>query len=294
MDYKYLYEDGFYLDTKGEELYIGGRMSLELDSLVEVRGWVEWLVEDRYRVEGSINTKWFTASINRVVSTPTFLQQAYRGSHDVWLKNFSNTEYNVIKGNLIYRSGRLSVYPGVSFTTLRNYIFFKNDDFGSLQTVLPVQSGGYQTFVSPSFSLRINFLRNTSFTTNVIYARMLENADDAVQLPEIFLNSQLAYSNIWFNGNFDFQVGVDFHYKSKYFAPGYDLPIQQFYTQLNMQTPAFPVMDVFLNAKIKRGRIFIKYHNLLKIFNEYGYVPTPFYPGQKNVVDFGFDWSFYD
>jgi hypothetical protein len=25
-----------------------------------------------------------------------------------------------------------------------------------------------------------------------------------------------------------------------------------------------------------------------------GWFPTPYYPGQSNVVDFGFDWSFYD
>jgi hypothetical protein len=30
------------------------------------------------------------------------------------------------------------------------------------------------------------------------------------------------------------------------------------------------------------------------LFNNYGNIPTPYYPGIKNLLDFGFDWSFYD
>jgi hypothetical protein len=87
---------------------------------------------------------------------------------------------------------------------------------------------------------------------------------------------------------------VDVHYKSEYYASGYDITTQQFYTQTTIKILDFPIIDFFLNTKIKRGRIFFKFHNFMKLFADYGYVPTPFYPGQKNVIDFGFDWSFYD
>jgi hypothetical protein len=113
-------------------------------------------------------------------------------------------------------------------------------------------------------------------------------------MPELFINAQLAYSNIWFGGNFDFQAGVDVHWKSDYFAYGYDPVVQQFYTQQKHAAPDFPLLDVFISAKIIRGRVFFKYHNLLKAFTKIGNVPTPFYPGVMNVFDFGFDWSFYD
>jgi hypothetical protein len=89
-------------------------------------------------------------------------------------------------------------------------------------------------------------------------------------------------------------AGIDVHWQSAYFALGYDPAIQQFYTQNDFQSPAFPVIDVFFNAKIKRGRIFVKYHNLNQLITKQGYVPTPYYPAAKNLIDFGFDWSFYD
>jgi hypothetical protein len=32
----------------------------------------------------------------------------------------------------------------------------------------------------------------------------------------------------------------------------------------------------------------------MQAFNDSGFMPTAGYPGQRNIIDFGFDWSFYD
>lgn len=294
MNYRYFNEK--YLDTKtsGTEFYVGGRIEFQLDSLISIRGWTEWMLDDRYQIQGSIKTKWFEAAAKRSVSTPSYLTQAYRGSHDVWINNFNNTEGTEIKGNLIYESKKLSVYPGVRFTTMRNYIFFKENNNTSGQRVFPQQSSGYQTWVSPELNFTYSISKSVKLITHGLYTKVLENADDAVQMPELFVNSQLSYANIFFRGNFDFQVGIDAHWKSAYYAPAYDLVIQQFYVQKNIQAPDFPIVDLFLNVRIQRARVFVKYNNLLKAFNDYANVPTPYYPGIRNIIDFGFDWSFYD
>jgi Putative porin len=293
VDYKYIDESNFYLDTSDDELYLGGRMELQVDSLIEVKGWVEWMMDERYQIRGSIRTKWFEASVKRSVSTPAYLQQAYRASHDLWLNSFTNVEASEIKGNLIYQSKRIAIYPGIRFSTFRNYIFFKQDT-SNAQHVLPIQSSGYQTWVSPELNLSFTVARHINFIGQALYTTVLENSEDAIQVPEMFINAQLSYSNIWFNGNMDFQTGVDVHWKSAYYAPGYDPVIQQFYQQRDFVSPSFPIVDVFLNIKIKRARVFVKYNNLLMLFSSYGNIPTPYYPGIRNLIDFGFDWSFYN
>ncbi len=294
MVYQNFPQQDFTLTTSGNEFYVGGRIALRLDSLIEVRGQLESMLDERYKIAGSIETKWFTASLKRIVYSPAFLFQAYRGLHDEWSNDFSPTEASELKGSLIYRSPRFSLIPGVRLATFRNYVFFKQDDFGVEQTVLPVQSGGFQTLALPEIHLSIMPVKHTTLSATGIYSYILENADNAMQLPELFINAQLAYANIWVHGNFDFQIGVDVHWKSSYYAYGYDPVIQQFYTQQQYTVPDYPQVDVFFNAKILRGRIFLKYNNLFKAFNNAGYVPTPFYPGVINTFDFGFDWSFYD
>ena len=110
----------------------------------------------------------------------------------------------------------------------------------------------------------------------------------------MFVNGQLSYDNLFFQDNLDMQAGLDVHWKSAYDPLAYDPAIQQFYNQSSFHAPSFPVLDAFFNAKLKRARIFVKYNNLIQIFTKTGYFPTPYYPGQKNILDFGFDWSFYD
>ena len=102
------------------------------------------------------------------------------------------------------------------------------------------------------------------------------------------------YSNILYGGNLHLQLGVDFHQRSAYFANGYDPSTMQFYVQDEFEINSFPVIDIFLNVKINRGRAFLKFNNLNELIKGSGYFLTPFYPGQASVLDLGFDWILFD
>ena len=295
--------------VSGVESYIGGRMSLRLDSIGDITGWGELQQNGNFRIEGQIKSRWFEASVKQVQYSPGLLLQTYRGSHDYWVNNFSNQNATQVNGYLHYDSKVLSVSPGLTFTRLGNYIFFKEDTVKDAATrkqlVLPMQSSGQQVIFSPEFKFSLTFLRHVNLSSQIIYTKLLDNPDDAIQVPDLFINAQLSYANIFFNENFDMHGGIDVHYHSSYYPLAYDVPIQQFYVQQQithgekitdgaLRAPAFPIIDIFLNARIKRGRIFFKYHNLIQAFTKQGYMPTPTYPGQRNIIDFGFDWSFYD
>lgn len=296
MDYKYIVEDTLRIQTKGDEHYIGGRMALQLDSLMELRGWVEVVNTGNFRIEGTLKSKWIEASIKQNKYDPGFMYQAYRGTHDVWNENFSPVDVTQLNGYIFFRSKWLMLSPGVTFTRLNNYVYF-DEDVTRLQHVYPQQSTGSHVVAAPEFRFSLTILKHITLRGQGIYTSLLENANNAMTVPELFVNGQLAYQNIFFNSNLDMQAGLDIHWQSDYTALNYDPVIQQFYVQDPAQpfvSPSFPIIDVFFNAKIKRGRIFVKYTNLIQVFTKEGYFPTPFYPGQSSVIDFGFDWSFYD
>jgi hypothetical protein len=293
--------------VSGVETYIGGRMSLNLDSIGEVTAWGELQQNGNFRIEGDIKSRWFEATVKQVQYSPGLLLQRYRGSHDDWTNYFSNQNATQVNGYLHYDSKVLKVSPGFTFTRLGNYIFFKDTITTNdrVQNVFPIQSEGQQVIFSPEFKFSLTFLRHINLSSQIIYTKLLDNPDDAIQVPDLFINAQLSYANIFFNDNFDMHGGVDIHYHSSYYPLAYDVPIQQFYVQQQitgddtnamspLRVPAFPIIDIFLNARIKRGRVFFKYHNLIQAFTKQGYMPTPTYPGQRNIIDFGFDWSFYD
>ncbi len=287
--------DSLMFPTGGNEHYLGGRIELNLDSIGRITGGLEVMQEGNYQVYGEIKSRWFEARIRQMRHKPAFVQQAYRGAHDEWNRMLSNTESTQLNGYLHYRSSVLNVSPGLTFTRLNNYVFYRKvSDVDTVQQVLPVQSSGNQIIASPELRLRLTFFRHIDWTTQLVYTRLLENAGDAISVPELFVNTQLAWSNIFFNGNLDFQFGVDVHWRSDYYANGYDVASRQFYRQDETLVQSYPLIDIFLNVKIKRGRVFFKYHNLVQGFQDTGYFPTPYLPGQRNVFDFGFDWSFYD
>ncbi len=128
----------------------------------------------------------------------------------------------------------------------------------------------------------------------MIYTSFLKNDDNAFRIPLLFVNGQLSYENALFKGNLLVQIGVDAHWKSAYQALGYDPAIQQFYVQDRSTVASFLLANVFFDAKLKRGKFFIKYHNLVQAFTKIGYVPTPGYQGQHNLIDFGFELILFD
>jgi hypothetical protein len=287
--------DSLRVPIKGNEHYLGGRMSLHLDSIGTVTGGIEVEREGNYKIEGQIVSRWFEARATQMRYAPGFFEQAYRGAHDVWNNSFSNINSTQFTGALHYRSSSIEISPGLTFTNLDNYVFYKKvSDVDTVQQVLPVQSSGKQTIFSPELKISLKLFKHILIGGDAIYTKLLENSDDAISVPELMVNGQLAYANIFFNGNFDFHAGVDVHWQSAYPAPGYDPAIRQFYIQNEFIVPAAPIVDIFVNVKIKRGRVFFRYHNLMQAFTGEGYMPTPYYPGIPNTIDFGFDWSFYD
>ena len=107
--------------------------------------------------------------------------------------------------------------------------------------------------------------------------------------------------NLHFNSHLQVQIGVDFHWQSTYHALGYDPAIQSYYvvkeyfikSALSV-SQAYPMIDVFFSGKMKRGRFFFKYSNITQVITKSGYMTTFGYPGQRNFLDFGFDFLLFD
>ncbi|MEJ1240138.1 putative porin [Chryseolinea sp. T2] len=284
-------------DVKGLEHYLGGRMALRLDSLGELSAWAEFQADNRnYRIEGELKSKWFEASLKQMQYSVPLVYQSYRGAHDNWKNDFDAINATQLSGFIHYKSRIFSLSPGVTLTRAGNYVFMKYIGAGSdttTQTVYPIQSTDEQFIASPEVKFAIKMLKHVHFRGNVIYTTRVSE-DDAIQIPEVFINAQLAYENVHYNGNLDIQTGLQFHYQKDYNALGYDVPMGLYYVQKTDVVKGFPLIDVFVSARIKKGKVFFKYNNILQAFTKEGYFLTYGYPGQRNILDFGFDWSFYD
>jgi len=278
----------------GLEKYVGGRMALRFDSLTELSGQAEYLLDGHYKIEGDWKSRFLDASIRSTLARPGFMQNAYYGSHNQWSNSFNSVGSQQLSGFLKAQIGGFFISPGATFSTLHNYIYFKQViDSTKYQQVLPYQSN-FNILFAPEVRLGLTLFKKLSFRVQAIYSSIVKNDGDALQIPPIFVNSQISYESPFLNGALNIQIGVDVHYQSKYYALGYSPTIQQFYVQQNTIMPAYPLADIFLNAKIKRGRIFFKYQNVVQLITKTGYTPTPLYPAAGNLLDFGFILLLFD
>jgi hypothetical protein len=291
---RYVDETKLSFDNDGIENYVGGRIAFRFDSLSELSGRAEYLLDGNYLLEAQLKTPWLDARGVSSLAKPVFMSKAYRGSHNSWVNDFSNTFTNQLEAFLKARWRGLYVSPGARYTLLNDYIYYKENKVIGEQAVVPAQSSGNQQIFSPEVRMELRFLRHLYLRPQVIYTSFLKNDDNAVRIPEWFVNTQLAFESHLFKRNILVQIGVDAHWRSAYTALGYDPAIQQFYVQDGYINDAYPLVDLFFNGAFKRGRFFVKYHNIVQLIRGTGYLPTPTYRGQSNILDFGFDLILFD
>ncbi len=90
-------------------------------------------------------------------------------------------------------------------------------------------------------------------------------------------------------------AGIDLRYNAPYKPMAY-MPINQlFYIQDQYKSNHELLLDVFINARISRARLFVKYENLLGLILQTSPIyDTPFYPLPENMFKFGVSWMFFD
>lgn len=295
FDYRYLLSSTLPFKTDYVENYAGFNLRFGNDSVSYISASGEYMLGGEYKLGGEIRNSWFFAKLTSAQNRPSYIQRAYLGNHEVWVNDFDLPISSSLTTGLNLRLGPLTLQPSAEYNLLSNYIYFKEFDVPERQqSVFPVQTSADINILKGQLDLSLDFLKVFNLSTNVVYTNVSGGSAEAVSVPEIFANAQLSYYDILFEGNLEWQVGVDAHMKSAYFAQGYDPTIMQFYIQDDFEVPSFPVVDFFVNAKISRVRFFFKYNNAFQAIEGTGYFLTPRYPAQAPIFDFGFTWPFYD
>jgi len=292
---KYMRTDTLAQPGHAVEKYIGGEIQYALDSIQHITGLIEVLDGGYSRIESTGHMRWFDFTAIHRISKPTMLQSSYAGHFDLWNNNFKSVESLYLSAFPRVQLGPVLFAPGLTYTSFSNYIYYTKGTFpNTTQTVLPVQTESPVSYATPQVSMDVRFLKKMHLRPQVLYTKVLSDSEDVLRIPELFVNGQLAFEGYLFKNAMQVQIGVDVHWHSSYKPMGYDPATQTFFNQDTMKPPSYMLADVFLNGKIKRGRFFVKYHNLVQRFTGVGYMPTPFYRGVPSILDFGFEMMLFD
>ena len=119
-----------------------------------------------------------------------------------------------------------------------------------------------------------------------------------LDLPLVTLRSAAFFEhNIHFrltNGYLLAQIGGEVLYNTPYYGYSYMPATGRFYRQNQQLTGEYPYINVFLNLKLKRTRIFIMYDHVNSGMNGYNYFMVPSNPMNVRMFKYGLAWTFYD
>jgi len=294
-------------DQNLHEHYVGLRTRYQLagsKDLLHLGG--EYLFSGCYKARVAYEGASFDLACEHIRHQPAFLTQHYRGYDRQWDHQFKTPTATQISGGVRLTGSRVKLRPHVSLTRIQNHIYFEHKFKGPryhkrqqrlMMIAEPKQKKQHADIVTLGTDLDLALGARMHWDSELTTAQALgSNAKKLFSIPTFVINSRLYYTDTTAAGNGTFETGIDVHWKSSYMADGYDPITQQFYLQDEFNVYNYPVIDLFLNFRIKSFSAFLKFSHC----NEYWLAPassyfvTPLYPGQKKAFDIGVSWSFFD
>jgi len=205
-----------------------------------------------------------------------------------WANNFENEKISNIK----FKANTQWATASMQLSTLQNHLYFANTESGN-ETLLarPFQYDKTINYLSVKVSKEFKF-RKWALDNTILYQKT-DQSDDIVNVPEIVTRNTLYYSDHLFKKALFLQTGITFSYFTKYYANGYNPLISEFYVQNEQEIGDFPMIDFFINAKVRNTRIYLKAEHFNSSFTGNDFYTAPDYPYRDFIVRFGLVWNFF-
>ncbi len=208
--------------------------------------------------------------------------------HYNWNNSFNNEKINTIK----VEANTQWLNASAQFTSLNDHLYFSNDDTsGSLQLVSPKQYNKAINYISIKASKEIKF-RKWALDNTILYQNVSQE-DAILNLPQLVTRNSLYYTDKLFKKALFIQTGVTFNYFTKHYANDYNPLLAESFVQNDKEIGNFPMIDFFINARIRQARIFLKAEHFNSGFTGNDFYTASNYPYRDFMIRFGLVWNFF-
>ncbi|MGB5981268.1 MAG: putative porin [Nonlabens sp.] len=212
-----------------------------------------------------------------------------------WFTGFNNIE----KQELYFKlDSEKFVDAEINLTTIQDQVFFEEEArLGTAMDTLgynirPRQAGSGIAHLKVKIHKQHKLIGHFGMDHTLMYQNVSQS-DNAINVPSFVTRNTLYYKNRFFKRALQIQTGITFKYFSEYFMDGYDPILGEFYSQRRDELGAFPMIDLFVNAKVRQTRIFFKLEHANAPFGEQNYFSAPRNPYRDFTIRFGLVWNFF-
>lgn len=312
-NYNYFFNSILITDTqriqnqlKGEEISLGAKYSKQIGGF-RINGDV------KYNLSGSLTGNILDASAgynfneNNKISfaihsssrMPDFnfllYQSDYRNYNWQNTSNFKKQSVNTLHFDLDSNFwGVLSV----KYSTLGNYTYFTVDTDQPM--IEGEEQGSIRPFQEDNSVNHIKVKYNKEFRlgrfalNNTIMYQTVSQSNDVLNVPQLVTRNTFYFSSDVFKKAMYLQTGVTLKYFTSYNMDAYNPLLGEFYIQNDEKLGGYPMLDFFINARVKQTRIYLKAEHFNSSFGGANdFYSAPSYPYRDFVIRFGLVWNFF-
>ena len=186
----------------------------------------------------------------------------------------------------------------VKYSVLNNYSYF-----ASTATQEQIDAGTENAFVRPFQTdnsinvLKVKYAREFRYRkwalNNTVMYQQVDQSGNILNLPQLVTRNTLYFSDDIFKKAMYIQTGITFKYFTSYYMDAYNPLLAEFYVQNREELGSFPMLDFFINAKVRQTRIYLKAEHFNSSFTGNSFYAAPDYPYRDFVIRFGLVWNFF-
>lgn len=258
---------------QGENLLFNLRADLGIlgVNLGEFRAMAD--VETGFELAGKRTTLTAEAYIKNL--RPKYLQENYFSKYFRWNHELGDTRRVYAGGKLFIPFTNTTLSVGVE--NIQNHIYY------GANKMITQESENIQVLTA-KVNQKIRF-GVFNFDNEVVY--QTSSNQEVIPLPMLSI-----YSNIYLQtkivNELTLQLGVDAHYHTKYFSPGYEPALLQFYNQREREIGNYPIVTAYANMHLKQTRFFLMLYNVApKVLKDNDSFSLPGYPVNPFIFKLG-------
>ncbi|MFW0737863.1 putative porin [Flavobacterium sp. T12S277] len=245
----------------------------------------------RYDMNDKIQFDFRYRNINKLPNNNFNLYQSSYTEYN-WSNNFKNEKINSLSASV----ATPWVNAEVQYTVLNDHLYFE-DKSSDIQTaahtqiIKPAQYGSAINYLEIKAGREFKFGRFA--LDNTLLYQKVEQSDLILNVPDFVTRNTFYYSGHFFKKALYMQSGVVFNYFTKYYGNDYNPVIGEFFVQHNKKIGGYPLFDLFVNARIRQTRFYLKAEHINALFSKGDYYSAPNNPYRDFVIRFGLVWNFF-
>lgn len=290
---------------KGTEIAVGGDYSKQIGPFA-VEGSL------RYNLAGNLSGTILDASASYVFNKKHRLKVGIHSSSrmpnfnfllyqsDYLNYNWQNTNsFDRERVNMIQGQLESPVWGNVlvKLSTLDNYTYFGVNPDEDVEAgfenanIKPLQETGVVAHLKVKYGKEFR-LGKFALNNTIMYQSVGQDRN-VLNVPDLVTRNTLYFSSDVFKKAMYLQTGITLKYFTSYTMDAYSPLLAEFYVQDREKIGGFPLLDFFINARVKQTRIFLKAEHFNSPFTGYDFYAAPDYPFRDFVVRFGLVWNFF-